>query len=107
MKRISKNNRIIIRSTLLTLFIILCIFTAFLFMGIAFTEMQATVNGKGYSALYMVDYDVYSVFGKEYNVPVMTLFNKLFDYFRSYSPGIIKLIGMLLNTADELIVNLI
>lgn len=97
------NSRLIIRSAAVTFFMLTCAFFAFYFMGHAFSKMEMTTFERQTEAFYIVDWDKFSIFGKEYYIPVMTIFDKIYKLFNSYCSGIIKLLGIAYSSVEELI----
>lgn len=105
-RRLSKNSRITVRCAAITLFILILVFLALYFMGQAYTAMEMTVFERSSEAFFISGWDEFSLFGKVYNLPIMTVSSKIYDFLSQYAPGIIKLHGFCINSAEELVVNL-
>lgn len=107
MVRLSKNNRLLLRSTFVTFFMLSCAFVAVVLMGKAYSEMQKILFDNETEAMFIVEEDVFSFFGNEVYLPVMTYSKKVAEFFKTYASGIIKLIGYAVNITNELLETLV
>ena len=103
---ISKRNKIMIRTTFITLMLLMCVFAAVILMGEVLTVVEKNAFGNKIDAFEIVDKDVFVVFGNEVNFPVISLFERVTVFFKNYSPGIIKLLSFAVNGVKELLWNL-
>lgn len=106
-RKLSKNNHLLIRSTLIMLFVLSCAFVAILLMGKAYVEMQKILFNNDTQAFFIVEKDVFSVLGKEFYIPIISCSEKVASFLKNFASGIIKLIGYVLNLTNELIEKII
>lgn len=103
--RISKRNRVTLRTAYVTFFMILCGATAVILMGHIFNVVERNGFGNNMSAFKIVGDKGFIVFGKYIHLPVIAVFENISEFFKEYAPGIIKLLGFGVNGAEELIEN--
>ncbi len=102
MKRISTSNRIMLRSMGVTLFILVCTAVAAVMMGEAYSALQKDAFGVEASAFSFSSKDYITLFGKEFYFPLISIFEKAVELWRRGSSGIIKLLGVVIETTKEL-----
>lgn len=101
MKRISKKNRIVLRSMTVTLFILTCAVVAILFMGKAYSSIQRDAYGVDISAFSVDSRDYITVFGKDVYFPLINVLQTAKELFMRYCSGLIKLLGYAIDITKE------
>ena len=102
MLHLGRSGRVILRSMLITLFILTCAVTAVLLMGRAYSAMQRDVFGVEAKAFWFSSKDHVTVFGKEIYFPLITLIERAVGFFQKHCSGLIKLLGYVISTTKEL-----
>lgn len=90
-----------IRSALVTFFMLTCALTAVYFMGVAYSAMEMTVTGKEVKFFDITENEV-SFFGKSFKFDFELLTAGLKKAAAYFSGGIIKLLAIVKNGCGEL-----
>ena len=90
-----------IRTMLITLSVILLCFIAFYFIGIAFKNTEKIAYNRNSAAFEVVDKDRFSVFGKEFNFPIISIAENLKEIFSKYSSGLVRIVSYAVNGIKE------
>ena len=103
---ISKRNKIMIRTTLITLMILVCAFASVVLMGNVFAVGEKNMFGNDIDTFKMVEKGELVIFGNKVNFPFVSFVEKATVFLKNYSPGIIKLLGFAVDGVKELFWNL-
>lgn len=102
MLHLGRSGRVILRSMLITLFMLTCAVTAVLLMGQAYSAMQRDIFGIEAKAFWFSSKDHVTVFGKEIYFPLISITEQVVGFFQKHSSGMIKLLGYVISTTKEL-----
>lgn len=101
--RVSKRNRIMIKTTAFTLSLLFLMFISVILMGYIYTTVEQNAFGNQAVAFYTADGNYYTVFGNEYYIPIADALGEVSSIIKKYSFSIIKLLGYAKNGTEELI----
>lgn len=107
MSKISKRNRIMLRSLWVTGFMLICAGVCVTAMGHVYAVVEKNAFGHESAAFSVTEMDYINIFGKEVYFPVMSVVLKATEYIKLYCPGTVKLLGVIVNGTEELICNLL
>ena len=107
MKKIIYRHRIFLRAFSVTVFMLLCISTIVTACGYVYTIIEHNAFGHYVTAFSVTSKDYVEVFGREFYLPVISLWEGVSGLVSRYCSGTIKLLGFAINTAEELIKQLI
>lgn len=85
-----------------TLFILMCAAVAVMLMGKAYSVIQRDAFGLETTAFSMDNKDYVTVFGKEMYFPLVSIIERVIEFFEKYCSGIIKLLKYVIDTIKEL-----
>ena len=86
---------------------LLCISTIVTSCGYVYTVIEHNAFGHNVTAFSVTSKDYVEVFGKEVYLPVVSVCEGVGGFVGKYCSGAIKLLGFAINTAEELIKQLI
>lgn len=92
-----------IRATAVTTVLLACTAAVILMTGEVFTVVEKNAFGNEAQAFGIYDRDVFIIFGQQVRIPIISIMEKIGDFFHKYAPGIIKLLGFAVNGVEELI----
>lgn len=107
MRKISKRNRIILRSLWVTGFMLICAGVCVTAMGHVYAVVEKNAFGRQTAAFSVTEMDYLNIFGKEVYFPLISVVEKAGEYIKLYCPGTVKLLGVILNGTEELIYGLL
>lgn len=99
--KIKERHILIVRSAAITFFILSSGIIAIVCMGRAYSVIQKTAFGNTAAFFDMRETDVYTFFGYEFHFPLIYYCKKVTHFLELYSPGIIKLLGYILDVIKE------
>lgn len=102
MKQGSNTAKIMLRSLIVTAFLLLCAFSAIAAMGYAYSVMEKNIYGHTVSAFSVTELDSITAFGREISFPFMSVGLKAAGLYKKYAFGTAKLLGFVLNGVEEL-----
>lgn len=94
-------NKIMFRTMLVTLGVIALCFIAFYFIGIAFKNTEKIAYNRNSELFEIVDKDKFSLFGKEFSLPIISVAEKLKEIFLKYSSGLLRVFSYVINGIKE------
>lgn len=86
---------------LITLGVILLCFIAFYFIGVAFSNTEKIAYNRNSVIFEVVDKDKFSLFGRKFSFPLMTVTEKVKEIFLRYSSGLLRIISYAINGIKE------
>ncbi len=107
MKKLIYRHRIFLRAFSVTAFMLLCVSTVVTACGYIYTVVEHNVFGHNVTAFSVTSKDYIEVFGREFYLPVISVWEGVSGFVGGYCSGTIKLLGFAINTAEELINKLI
>ena len=99
--KIKERHIITFRSALVTAFILLSAIVAVMLMGKAYSGIRKTAFGETTQFFDMKNSDVYTFFGYEFEFPLIYYTEKIVAFCKLYAPGIIKLLGNIVDVIKE------
>ena len=100
-------NRIFFRAFCITMFMLLCAGTAIIACGYTYSVVEYNVFGREVAAFSMNSKDYIEFFGEEFYFPLVSVYEHVSGFLKTYCSGIIKLLGYALALTEELIMRLI
>ena len=107
MKKIIHRHRVFFRAFLVTAFMLLCAGVVVTACGYVYTVVERNAFGRNVTAFSVTSKDYVGIFGREFYLPVVSVYESVSGFIVKYCLGTIKLLGFAINTAEELINNLI
>ena len=86
---------------------LLCVSTVVTACGYIYTVVEHNVFGHNVTAFSVTSKDYVEVFGREFYLPVISVWEGVCGFVSRYCSGTIKLLGFAINTVEELINKLI
>ena len=105
MKVLKRRNLIFFRTFSVTSFMLICVITVIFAMAYVVTVIEKNAFGRTLEYLTF-DSEGFTVLGHTFNFPLVAVVEKTESLVNKYSLGIIKLLGMAVNTVEELIIKI-
>ncbi len=107
MKKFIYRHRIFLRAFSVTAFMLLCVSTVVTACGYVYTVVEHNAFGRNVTAFWVTSKDYVKIFGREFYLPVVSVYESVSGFISRYCSGTIKLLGFAINTVEELINKLI
>ncbi len=107
MKKIIYRHRIFFRAFLVTAFMLLCVSTVVTACGYVYTVIEYNAFGRNVTAFSVTSKDYVGIFGREFYLPIVSVYESISGFVGKYCSGTVKLLGFAINTAEELLNQLI
>ncbi len=107
MKKFIYRHRIFLRAFSVTAFMLLCVSTVVTACGYVYTVVEHNAFGHNVTAFAVTSKDYVEAFGREFYLPVISVWEGVSGFVSRYCSGTIKLLGFAINTTEELINELI
>jgi hypothetical protein len=90
-----------VKSAVVTFFILVLVLVALILMGMAYTRMEMIAFGREVNAFEKLGGDRFSFFGITFYFPIELIFSKVKIFITNYTSGILKLLAYILNAVEE------